>query len=144
LSTSREAGFTLLEVLVAFVIAALAFTVLFKAVGSGVGTASTAGRYEEATARARSHLAATGRENLLSATTLNGDDGAGYHWRIAVDPIASTKPIADEQDAEETPNPPQPIGLFRVTVSISWNESGRTREVSLQTQRVAPLSKPTP
>ena len=53
---STEHGFTLLEVLVAFIIAALALAVLFHAGLSGVQAAQSASHYEQAIARARSHL----------------------------------------------------------------------------------------
>jgi len=53
-----ERGFTLLEVLIAFAIAALALALLFRAASDGMLSVRTAGRYEEAVVRARSHLAA--------------------------------------------------------------------------------------
>jgi prepilin-type N-terminal cleavage/methylation domain-containing protein len=50
---SQDNGFTLLEVLVALVIAALALIVMFRAGGDGLVAVNTASRYEEAIQRAQ-------------------------------------------------------------------------------------------
>src|SRR5690348_3248940 len=84
----RAAGFTLLEVIVALAIAGLAFAALFRAGGTGLFAVDTAGRVEEAVARAQSHLAAVGREAALLQGDSNGDDGGGYHWWLRVRPLA--------------------------------------------------------
>jgi general secretion pathway protein I len=131
-------GFTLLEVLVAFVIAAMAFAVLFRIAGTSFGTSRTAGRYEEAVSRARSHLAALGADIKATEGEMTGDDGDGYRWRIGIAPVATTKP-PPESDDEDNPGitaPPDPITLFAVTVGISWTEDGRKRELVLRTERV--------
>jgi general secretion pathway protein I len=136
---SCQHGFTLLEVLVAFVIAALAFSVLFKAAGGGLDAAFESGRYEEAVSRARSHLAALGHDAVLTPGELKGDDGGGFRWRIDVEPEAASKPVKPDDQQDSQPNPPWPIGLYRVTVGISWQEGGRAREVRLRTKRLALL-----
>ena len=139
MSSTRRDGFTLLEVLVAFVIAALAFSVMFKAVGAGVGAVDTAGRYQEAVSRAKSHLAEIGRDGVLAESRTSGDDGAGYRWQIAIQRVAATKPLSANDQNGDAPNPPWPLGLFRVTVGITWTASGRSHEVELQSQRTALL-----
>jgi len=53
----RSRGFTLLEVLVGVVIAALAFGALSVVGLTGLGITRTTERYQQATALARSHLA---------------------------------------------------------------------------------------
>ncbi|GAN79406.1 type II secretion system protein [Acidocella aminolytica] len=81
-----ESGFTLLEVMVAFIIAALACLVLYKAGFSGVGEGLTAARYQEAVVRAQSHLAALGPLTKLQPEHLSGNDGSGFHWQIRISP----------------------------------------------------------
>jgi general secretion pathway protein I len=80
----RTAGFTLLEVLVAFIIAALACAALYRAGVVGVGEDVTAARLQEALVRAQSHLAAVGPLTRLQAVTQSGDDGGGYQWRLTI------------------------------------------------------------
>lgn len=126
-----ERGFTLLEVLIAFSIAAAAILVIMRANVAGIDSARTAARYEEAVARARSHLANTGVAMPLVAGTSSGDDGGGFQWQIDVTPVATTG----------TPptgiGPPQSITLYEIAVHVGWRETGRLREVVLRTRRLA-------
>src|SRR5439155_467488 len=82
--TAQDSGFTLLEVVVALVITALAIVGLFQAASGGLLAVSTAGRVEEAIQRAQSHLAAVGRSAALIQGEFTDDDGGGYHWRLRV------------------------------------------------------------
>lgn len=113
-----EAGFTLLEVMVAFIIAALACIVLYKAGFSGVAEDVTAARYQEAVVRAQSHLAALGTLTELQPEELSGNDGGGFHWRIhiAAGPSAGT------------------LTLYNVQVTEGFG----TRAVTLTTKRLGP------
>jgi general secretion pathway protein I len=134
----RNRGFTLIEVLVAVTIASLAFITLFKAAGIGIASTRVAGRYEEAVSRAQSHLAALGFDAKPIDGDLNGDDGGGYHWRLAVEPVAHAKPAKLGEDPDDGAQPTAPPGftLYKVTVGIAWTEQGREREVVLETQRL--------
>ena len=129
-------GFALLEVLVAFVIAALALGGLLAAALEGLGATATAGAYEEAVARARSHLAAIGRSGPLLAGTQQGDDGGGFAWQSRIGLLAS----APSADASAGP----PLGIYAVSVTIGWRAGRHERAVTLQTERVAPALAPTP
>jgi general secretion pathway protein I len=99
---STESGFTLLEVMVAFIIAAMACIVLYKAGFSGVAEEVSAARYQEAVVRAQSHLAALGPLTKLQSEQLSGDDGGGFHWqvRIAAGPSTGTLTLYDVQVTE--------------------------------------------
>src|SRR5260370_9328687 len=74
-------GFTLLEVVVALAIAALALVGLFRAGSGGVLAVDVAGRVDEAIERAQSHLAEFGRLAATSPAATAGDDGAASPWR---------------------------------------------------------------
>jgi len=128
-----ERGFTLLEVLIAFAIAALALALLFRAASTGLLSVRTAGRYEEAVARARSHLASIGRDAAPIAGSSDGDDGSGFRWHLQITPLATGQAAV----ASALPNTgvPQPT-LYAVTVAISWHEGGKDREVTLRTERM--------
>lgn len=129
----RDDGFTLLEVLVAFVIAAMALGLLFEAAADGVTAVRAAGRTEEAVSRAKSHLAALGRDVMLADGTFEGDDGDGYRWRIRIAPVATSAPAA-------LPAPggvrPWPLTLYAIAVTLSWTQDGRDYEVVLRTERL--------
>lgn len=136
-----DRGFTLLEVLVAFVIAALALGVLYEGALGGLLATRVAGRTEEAVARARSHLAVIGHGTAIVPGEQVGDDAGGYHWRVSIAGTA-VAPIAHGDDAAVARGPH--AALYRVTVRISWREDGAPREVRLDSERVglAPAHAP--
>jgi general secretion pathway protein I len=124
-------GFTLLEVVVALVIAGLAFVLLFRAGGTGLVAANTASRTEEAVERAQSHLAAIGREAGVVAGDRQGDDGGGFRWHLSVHPLASRQTLAPDGASRLV------TILYDVRVAISWKTHGHDRRVVLDTRRVA-------
>jgi general secretion pathway protein I len=86
---ARDAGFTLLEVLAAFAIAALATVVLLRAGFTGAAENRVAGNYQQAVTRAQSRLASLGVLTPLQAETLSGDDGGGFTWRVQISEVRS-------------------------------------------------------
>jgi general secretion pathway protein I len=131
----HERGFTLLEVMVAFAIAAVALIIMFKASSGGLLAVATAGRYEEAIGRAKSHLAAIGRDGPLISGTTRGDDGGDYRWRIRIVPLAAVGDSNSKASAFAPVLFRKPV-LYSIEVGISWDEGGHQREVLLQTQRI--------
>ncbi len=128
-------GFTLLEVVVALVIASLALVALFRAGSGGLFASDTAARVDEALERAQSHLAAFGRAGAIAPGEMEGDDGGGYRWSVRVEPIAVEPVMAQGQ-------PTGAQTLYSVAVRISWGASGHTRSVSLETRRLGAASAP--
>lgn len=117
------AGFTLLEVIVAFAIAALALVGLVQAGSGGLFAVDTASRVNRAVERAQSHLAAFGRSGIVTAGVATGIDPDGYRWELRAEPIAGGG---------------SPIALYDVRVTISWRNGRRDRSVMLETRRIGP------
>jgi general secretion pathway protein I len=126
----RGDGFTLLEVVVALAIAALALVGLFHAGSGGLFAVDTATRAEEAVQRAQSHLAAVGRDAALVQGDFTDDDGAGYRWRLRVRPVANRLTPAPDGNSAATTT------LFDVEVAISWPGPRGDRSVVLKTLRL--------
>src|SRR6185437_11773819 len=118
---------TLIEVLVAFAIAALALGLLFQAASSSGTAARRAGNYEEAVSRAKSHMAMVGRESDIAPGEREGDDGGGYRWRVKITPSAAAQPPQGAAPANR-------LVLYNVEVSVSWSDSGHPHSVVLHTQ----------
>jgi general secretion pathway protein I len=127
---TRGNGFTLLEVVVALVIAALALVGLFRAGSGGLLSVDTAARAEEAVQRAQSHLAAIGRDAALVEGESTGDDGGGYRWALRVVPLATQPAQANNGISSTTTT------LYAVEVAISWPGRAGDRSVLLRTLRL--------
>src|ERR1700712_3487121 len=102
-----DGGFTLIEVLVAFVIATVALAVMVHGAVDGLHGASLAGRYQEAVARARSHLAAVG--DSPPPSDRQGDEGNGFHWHVRIVP------------ADRAARGTGQMTLMAVSVAVSWD-----------------------
>jgi general secretion pathway protein I len=126
--SARQRGFTLIEVLVAFAIAAMALGLLFQAASSSGTAAHQAGNYEEAVSRAKSHMAMVGRESDITPGERSGDDGSGYRWQVKITPSAAAQP-------PQGSTPENRLVLYNVEVSIFWLDNGRPHSVVLHTQR---------
>ena len=128
--TPRSGGFTLLEVVVALAIAAVALVGLFEAGSGGFFAVDTAARAQEAVQRAQSHLAAVGRDAALVQGDFTDEDGGGYRWRLRVRPAATRQVPAAGGNTNATET------LFDVEVAISWPGRSGDRSVVLKTLRL--------
>ena len=131
--SAGEHGFTLLEVLVAFAIAAPALILLFGQGATSVGAARSSAMYAEAISRAKSRLEAFSERSLQPGET-NGDDGGGFRWRTSVVPLRTVP--ARHRPPRATPYATGTT-LFAVTVELTWPGSG-ARAVTLETRRLGP------
>ena len=127
-AAARDGGFTLLEVLVAFAIAALALGVLFEGAVGGIRSTRVADRTVEALSRAQSHLAAVGQGIPLGPGTQGGDDGGGYRWSVRI------------RTARSASTGTMRVVLYAVQVTESWDNGsggdGSGRSVVLRTERL--------
>ncbi len=125
-----ERGFTLIEVLVAFLIAALAIAAIVHVTTSATVLAREAGRYDEAIARAQSHLAELSAAPLVEGDR-QGDDGDAYHWRVRI-------AAAGRVHTSGNPGaiPAGSVTLYRLSVVVSWTEDGRRHAVRLDSERL--------
>jgi general secretion pathway protein I len=132
---STQRGFTLLEVIIALIIASLAAAALLAAVGTGLSATRTASMVDQALVRAKSHLAAATHGARLVPGETSGDDGGGFRWRQRVAVVASTtlRPVGmiGPRAAASIP-----VSLYAVSVSISWSDGGTERQVRLDTEQV--------
>ena len=124
-----EAGFTLLEVLVALAIAIPALVLLYRQGAVAIGLARTAAAYQEAISRAQSRLDALAGTGLAAGEG-EGDDGGGFRWRTRIAPVASVS----------LPLHPASSGaggtLYAVAVEISWPGPTGMRRFLLETRRL--------
>ncbi len=131
----RDGGFTLLEALIAFVIAALALGVLFEAAGSALRLTEASVRLDGAVSRAQSHLdAAAVLLGSEGERVEEGEDGTRYHWRVRIVPVRR----GNVSRASGGSDPPvtNAVRLYRIEVSEGWTEHGRDRAFRLTGTRL--------
>jgi hypothetical protein len=126
---------SLLEVIIALIIAGLSAVGLFEAVGNGLHATQTSSMYDQAIVRAKSHLAAATHGTRLAAGDWRGDDGGGFRWRLRVAPLAtaSVRPIGVVGPRAAASIP---VSLYGVSVWVAWTDGGTERDVRLDTEQV--------
>ena len=131
---SREHGFSLLEVLVAFVILSLVATALFRLFSGALVNASAADDYTHAVLVAESALAEAAAAVPLVETTNSGSADEGrIAWTTRVAPYSPPGVSPDVERVAET----MPTRLFRITADVTFAApSGGMRTFALATTRV--------
>jgi general secretion pathway protein I len=138
-NSRREAGFSLLEILVAFSVMALTLGVLLRIFGGGNRIAIATDEYSRAIVVAESLLASAGVEAPLQPGETSGDIGELYHWTLKVNPF----PV--DEDLMPQGNVPVPVKPYWVELSVEWGEGDERRSFDLTTLRLlqdSPLPGP--
>ena len=129
-----ERGFSLLEVLVAFVILSLVATALFRLFSGALVNASAADDYTHAVLVAESVLAeAAAAQPLIEATNNGTAEDGRISWATRVTPYEPPSLSPDFQRVGEL----LPRQLYRITAEVTFAApSGGTRTFTLATLRV--------
>lgn len=133
-SRNRQRGFSVLEVLVAFVIVALVVTALFRLFGGALGNAAAADEWTRALLVAQSRLELAANAVPLRETNDAGSEADGrMQWRTSVAPYVPPDANADLERASDA----MTTRLYRVSVDVSFPaDNGRARTVSLSTIKI--------
>ena len=135
----QQQGFTLLEVIVAVVIAALCLAALSQVFATGVRAASTSSDYMRAMTLAQSLLAGVGVEKATSDGSESGTSSDGrLTWTVTISP--------EPTDEAENPIKP-PLELKRVIARVEAGSANDTpgnggRTVELVTLLAVPRQTP--
>lgn len=132
---ATQGGFTLLEVMVAFVIAGLSLSLLYEGATGGLQATQSAVKTEEAVSLAKSHLAAIGRGQGIAQQESSGADGDDFSWHLSIRPVGTRQLTLSDSDRANDQKPSSAV-LFDVTVTESWNDAGHTHSVRLATRRL--------
>jgi general secretion pathway protein I len=133
---ARNTGFTLIEIVVAFAIAALSITALMRIFSNALDITHRAGGVTQATLIAQSKLAAVGGAIPLLDGSQSGDDvGGAYRWELTISSFEP--PIIASPDAPVALAPlTLPLEMKQIEAVVRYGEPERT--VKLVTFRTQP------
>ena len=119
----NEGGFTLLEVLVAFVIGAFGIMAMLHALSQNTQNSTLSQDYTAATVLAESVLVRLGREHPLTVGQQSGRFEK-YQWQQVTRPYRTT--VANSATIP-----------YEVIVTVRWQTGRRSRAVELRSLRLA-------
>jgi len=123
----RSRGYTLVEVLVAFMIMALALTVLLRIFASGVRNVSVSSQYAQAVLIGESRLATAGVDAMLAPGETSGVEGDDFHW---------TRRVVTYEPAVDYSTYVKGTRAYHVTVTVTWPNGVRERSIDLSTVKL--------
>lgn len=128
----RERGYSLIEVIVAFALLALALTLLLGTLSGATRQVRWSGDAGRAALHAQSLLDQVGVGEPLRPGQRDGEfDDGRYRWTLAVTPW--TDPALPPAIA----NDPAALRLYAVTLSVQWGDGRPGEQLQLRTLRLA-------
>jgi general secretion pathway protein I len=123
----RQGGFTLLEVIAAIMLLAIAFTALMKVAGASIALAQNAATRSAAAMLARSKL-----DTVFVTTPLQVGHSAGrfdrqFAWQLDVTPGGNAGGAA----------PGSLLQLYQLDLNVTWGPSSHPRSARFRTLRLA-------
>lgn len=123
----RNGGYTLIEVLVAFVILAMALSVLLRIFSGGLRNISVSSDYALAILVAEAQLTSAGVTDALVPGETRGDKGDKFRWtRIVRNYVPLEGYAADSM----------PLPAYHVTVIVEWPHADGVRQVDISSIRL--------
>jgi general secretion pathway protein I len=123
----KAGGFTLIEVLVAFMILIISLSVLFRIFSGGLRNIALSGDYARALLVAEAQLAAAGVSKPLAEGETFGESGEHYRWRLWVE-----RHIPWEDGEHRSGS----VLAYRVTVEVDWDQGLRKHQINLSSIRL--------
>ena len=130
----RQRGFTLIEIVVAFVVLSLVLVTSFEIFTGGMRRASDLEDYSRALVLAQGKLAAAGTEEPYKEGELAGDsEDRRFHW------VVSTRRTDEGAPPAGQPTSNNPYALYRVDVRVGWaGADTKERSLALSTLGLGP------
>jgi len=136
-SMKNNGGFTLLEVLLAFVVFALSFTTVLEILSGSMRNTVRAREYTEVALIAQSVMDQVGLEiPVEQGTSVSGESGE-YEWEVIISSYGeSTENEYSIQLSELTG-----IELLQIDLIVSWGEPPREKSRSFSTVRAMLINR---
>ncbi|UNK48924.1 prepilin-type N-terminal cleavage/methylation domain-containing protein [Lysobacter sp. S4-A87] len=135
----RQRGYTLLEVIVAFALLALALTLLLGVLSGAAWQVRGSSDAARAALYAQSLLAQVGTGEAIVAGQRDGEFEQGrYRWQMRIAPWRDRTIATARQQVD-----PNAAGLFEITLAVQWGDAGPAQRLQLRSLRTAAAGEAT-
>ena len=129
---SSQGGFSLIELIAAFVIFALGFGLLLQILGNSVRTTERSADYTQAALWAQSKLDVLGVGERLKEGASSGEFDRNYRWDMRINKFQ----LNDGQIKLST-NSPTMLDLYSIDLTVSWGDSRHVHNAHFVTLRAS-------
>lgn len=126
----HQGGFSLLEVIAAIMLLAIAFTALMKVAGASISLIQNSADHSEAAMWARSRLDSAFVGEPIKPGTSSGQFNQRFSWQLQVTPWN-----------ENTP-PNAPLHLYQLDLDVMWGPAVHPRSAHFRTLRLGGPQQP--
>jgi len=119
----NSGGFTLLEVMLAFVIFAMSFAVVLEIISGSIRNTMHAKEYTEVALITQSVMDQVGLDIPLESGTRSSGELGEYKWELEVNPFEGSAEVSRFQEISEQTG----IELLEVEFIITWGKYPRER-----------------
>ena len=124
--TGRQRGFSLLEVIAAIMLLAIAFGALMKVAGASVSLTRNAAEHSEAAMYARSLLDSAFVGEPVRPGSSSGRFNPQYRWQLDVTPWNQAGAAAADAS----------LRLYQLDLAVSWGPAAHPRSAHFRTLRL--------
>lgn len=132
IKTSRDQGFTLIEVLTAVMILAIALTVIMQLFSGGLKSNRLSNDYLYGIFHAREKM----EEILLTQEwgpgEFSGDFEDGYRWTATIEEVMEA-PESEDADGDAAREQPSPVSTLLIRLNVIWQNGDREKSFALMT-----------
>ncbi|HEY0197489.1 MAG TPA: prepilin-type N-terminal cleavage/methylation domain-containing protein [Rhodanobacter sp.] len=125
----QQHGFSLIEMIAAIMLLAIAFTVLMKVAGASTGLSQNAATHSEAAMWARSKLDSAFVGQALKPGHSSGQFNARFRWQLDVTPWQDAGPA----NADAT------LHLYQLDLDVLWGPASHPQSAHFRTLRLSAI-----
>ncbi|MFO7839162.1 MAG: prepilin-type N-terminal cleavage/methylation domain-containing protein [Desulfosalsimonadaceae bacterium] len=126
-NTGSRRGFTLIEVLVAFMILAISIVVVMQLFSGSLKAGAVSTDYFYGIFHAQDKMEELLARKKLSPGRRSGEFRDGYRWRADIERV---------EDKSEEKRQELPVWQYRLRLTVSWEKGGRRRDYVLETEKL--------
>ncbi len=118
-------GFSLIEIMIAFVIMAIALTIVIRVFSTGLKTVSETEKYSIAVQIAESLMARVGEDISLDNSQLKGDIEETYYWLVTIEPMLIDYNLFMGDGSNDN------MQLKKVKIQVGWLDNQISSKIEL-------------